>query len=79
MQLDLSKGTQLKCLSCGGTKFSITATYDLYKFSKIITNTNKDEVVSITNNDFVCVNCNTELKLENEDPQESSLITGIKP
>ena len=74
MQLDLSKATQLQCLNCGCKKFSITPTYDLYKFSKLITNTNKDEVVSITNNDFICVNCSTKLNLDVEDTQKNSLL-----
>jgi DNA-directed RNA polymerase subunit RPC12/RpoP len=75
MQFDLSKGKQLKCQNCGGTKFSMVSTYTLYKFSKIVTNTNKDEVVSVTNNDFVCINCNTKLQLEDES-NDNSLITG---
>lgn len=62
VRIDLNKGTKLTC-KCGGNKFELYTYYEVYKFSKLITNLPEDRMATIPFEKFKCVECGEILKV----------------
>ena len=55
--LNPADGTQIKCPDCQGVLFEPISSFEFYKFSKLITPTGKEEVVSVSRPKVKCLQC----------------------